>query len=55
MVSGVGAVTPLGGDIESSWKNLIRNKSGASLITKFDTSDFQTRICLLYTSDAADD
>ena len=44
VVSGVGAVTPLGGDIESSWKNLIRNKSGASLITKFDTSDFQTRI-----------
>ena len=44
VVSGIGAVTPLGGDIESSWKNLIRNKSGASLITKFDTSDFQTKI-----------
>ena len=44
MVSGIGAVTPLGGDIESSWKNLLRNKSGASLITKFDTSDFQTKI-----------
>ena len=44
VVSGIGAVTPLGGDIESTWKNLIKNKSGANLISKFDASDFQTKI-----------
>tara|TARA_B000000609_G_scaffold68106_1_gene50972 strand:+ start:1149 stop:2399 length:1251 start_codon:yes stop_codon:yes gene_type:complete len=40
----MGAVTPLGGDLESTWKNLIANKSGANFISKFDTSDFQTKI-----------
>ena len=44
VVSGIGAVTPLGGDIKSTWKNLIKNKSGANLISKFDVSDFQTKI-----------
>ena len=44
VVSGMGAVTPLGGDLESTWKNLIANKSGANFISKFDTSDFQTKI-----------
>ena len=44
VVSGMGAVTPLGGDLESTWKNLIANKSGANLISKFDTTDFQTKI-----------
>ena len=44
VVSGIGAVTPLGGDIKSTWDNLIKNKSGANLISKFDTSDFQTKI-----------
>ena len=43
-VSGMGAVTPLGGDLESTWKNLIANKSGANFISKFDTTDFQTKI-----------
>ena len=44
VVSGMGAVTPLGGDLESTWKNLIANKSGANFISKFDTTDFQTKI-----------
>ena len=44
VVSGIGAVTPLGGDIKSTWENLVKNKSGANLISKFDTSDFQTKI-----------
>ncbi len=44
VVSGMGAVTPLGGDLESTWKNLIANKSGANFINKFDTTDFQTKI-----------
>ncbi|MFL2820200.1 MAG: beta-ketoacyl-ACP synthase II [Alphaproteobacteria bacterium] len=44
VVSGIGAVTPLGGDIKSTWKNLIKNKSGANLISKFDISNFQTKV-----------
>ena len=44
VVSGIGAVTPLGGNIKTTWENLIENKSGANLISKFDNSDFQTKI-----------
>ena len=44
VVSGIGAVTPLGGNIKTTWENLIENKSGANLISKFDTSNFQTKI-----------
>jgi 3-oxoacyl-[acyl-carrier-protein] synthase II len=40
----MGAVTPLGGDLESTWKNLIASKSGANHISKFDATDFQTKI-----------
>ena len=48
VVSGMGAVTPLGGDLESTWKNLIANKSGANFISKFDTTDFQTKFHVKY-------
>ncbi|MBX7526486.1 beta-ketoacyl-ACP synthase II [Qipengyuania vesicularis] len=37
VVTGLGLVTPLGGDVETSWKNLIAGKSGAGQITRFDT------------------
>lgn len=39
VVTGLGLVTPLGGDVETSWKNLIAGKSGAGTITRFDASD----------------
>ena len=39
VVTGLGLVTPLGGDIDSSWSNLIAAKSGAGTITRFDASD----------------
>ena len=38
VVTGLGLVTPLGGDVETSWKNLIAGKSGAGQITRFDTT-----------------
>lgn len=44
VVTGIGAVTPLGGDINSSWKNLIDGKSSATLISKFDIEDFQAKV-----------
>ncbi len=39
VVTGLGLVTPLGGDVETSWANLIAGKSGAGTITRFDASD----------------
>ncbi|PZQ22761.1 MAG: beta-ketoacyl-[acyl-carrier-protein] synthase II [Sphingopyxis macrogoltabida] len=39
VVTGLGLVTPLGGDVETSWANLIAGKSGAGSITRFDTTD----------------
>src|SRR3954465_7419858 len=44
VVTGLGLVTPLGGDVETSWKNLIAGKSGIGPITRFDTSDQKARI-----------
>jgi 3-oxoacyl-[acyl-carrier-protein] synthase II len=39
VVTGIGLVTPLGGDVETSWKNILAGKSGATRITRFDPSD----------------
>ncbi|MEQ9662622.1 MAG: beta-ketoacyl-ACP synthase II [Parasphingopyxis sp.] len=39
VVTGLGLVTPLGGDVETSWKNIVAGKSGAGQITRFDPSD----------------
>ena len=44
VVTGLGLVTPLGGDVETSWANLIASKSGAGPITRFDTSDHKCQI-----------
>ncbi len=43
VVTGVGMVTPLGNDAESTWKNLVAGESGAGPITHFDTSDYAVR------------
>jgi 3-oxoacyl-[acyl-carrier-protein] synthase II len=40
VVTGLGALTPLGGDVESSWATLLAGESGAGPITYFDTSDY---------------
>jgi 3-oxoacyl-[acyl-carrier-protein] synthase II len=40
VVTGVGAVTPLGNDAETFWENLTAGKSGAGPITLFDSTDF---------------
>jgi 3-oxoacyl-[acyl-carrier-protein] synthase II len=39
VVTGIGLVTPLGGDVETSWRNILGSKSGAGRITRFDPSD----------------
>jgi 3-oxoacyl-[acyl-carrier-protein] synthase II len=44
VVTGLGLVTPLGGDVETSWRNIIAAKSGAGRITRFDASDQMCQI-----------
>lgn len=44
VVTGLGLVTPLGGDVETSWKNILAAKSGAGRITRFDAEDYACKI-----------
>ncbi len=44
VVTGLGLVTPLGGDVETTWANILASKSGAGPITKFDASDQKCQI-----------
>jgi len=43
VVTGLGAITPLGNNVEESWNNLKAGKSGAAPITHFDASQFKTQ------------
>lgn len=44
VITGYGAITPLGTDIESTWQNLIAGNSGIDYITLFDATDFNVKI-----------
>lgn len=43
VITGLGAVTPLGNDVPTFWRNVREGKSGAAPITRFDTSKYKTR------------
>lgn len=43
VVTGLGAVTPVGNSVEETWKNLLDGVSGAAPITQFDCSKFKTQ------------
>ncbi|QSX31480.1 beta-ketoacyl-ACP synthase II [Shewanella cyperi] len=43
VITGLGLVTPVGNDVDSTWKALLDGKSGIAPITKFDASEFSTR------------
>jgi len=44
VVTGMGAVSPIGLNVEDYWKNLTAGKSGVGLIQKFDTSNYQVKV-----------
>ena len=43
VVTGMGAITPVGNDVATTWRSLIEGKSGTAPITKFDASTFPVR------------
>jgi len=43
VITGMGALTPIGNSVDEYWKNLLSGKSGAAAITKFDASLFKTK------------
>jgi 3-oxoacyl-[acyl-carrier-protein] synthase II len=40
VITGLGAVTPLGNDVETTWSNLVAGKSGAAVIEQWDASEY---------------
>jgi 3-oxoacyl-[acyl-carrier-protein] synthase II len=43
VVTGLGAITPVGNDVATTWQSLLAGKSGTAMITKFDAATFPTR------------
>lgn len=43
VVTGIGLVTPIGNDLETTWSSLLAGKNGAGPITQFDCTDFATK------------
>ncbi len=43
VITGLGAITPIGNNVQEYWKNLMDGVSGSGMITHFDASKFKTR------------
>lgn len=43
VMTGIGLITPIGNDLESTWSALLAGKNGAAPTTLFDTTDFATK------------
>lgn len=43
VITGLGAITPVGNDVKSYWENLLAGTSGANKITRFDANKFKTQ------------
>ncbi|HEX5554538.1 MAG TPA: beta-ketoacyl-ACP synthase II [Chitinophagaceae bacterium] len=55
VITGLGAITPLGNTVNEFWENVVSGKSGAAPITKFDASKFKTRFaCEVHDFNAED-
>lgn len=44
VVTGMGAVTPLGNDVETTWKNIIAGQSGIDTVTRVNPDDFPAKV-----------
>ncbi|MBR3825734.1 MAG: beta-ketoacyl-ACP synthase II [Lachnospiraceae bacterium] len=44
VITGMGAITPIGNTVEEFWQGILQNKVGIGSITKFDTSDFKVKL-----------
>lgn len=44
VVTGMGMLSPLGNDVESSWEGILAGRSGIGMIDRFDASEYNTRI-----------
>ena len=44
VVTGMGAVTPVGNTVEQTWENLVAGKNGIGPITRFDSSNLKVHI-----------
>ncbi len=44
VITGLGAITPVGNDVETFWNNIKSGVSGIDFITRFDTSEFKVKI-----------
>lgn len=44
VVTGVGAVTPVGNDIETTWKNIVTGVSGVGQLTRLDPEDYPVKV-----------
>lgn len=44
VVTGLGCVSPLGNDVDSTWRGILTGQSGVGYISHFDASEFETRI-----------
>ncbi|HYQ59268.1 MAG TPA: beta-ketoacyl-ACP synthase II [Draconibacterium sp.] len=55
VVTGIGALTPIGNNINEFWANAVKGTSGAAPITRFDTTNFKTKFaCELKNYDVND-
>jgi 3-oxoacyl-[acyl-carrier-protein] synthase II len=55
VITGLGALTPIGNNVPEFWKNIVAGKSGAAFISRFDTSKFKTKFaCELKNFDVLD-
>jgi len=55
VVTGMGALTPVGNTVEEFWSNLVKGVGGCDMITRFDTENFKTKFaCELKNFDAAE-
>lgn len=44
VITGLGCISPIGNDVESTWQNALAGKSGVSRITHYDASEFRCKI-----------